>query len=348
MEINNISESYINISGNIYDSEFVNLANVRNDKISFDDKALFLTKEKKELLNSEKIKKINDVIYIFKHKECYGIICDIPIKEYNEGKIKCHELIIKDTVLSMLSNLHYYNCEVAPVLLAHKRKANYLSYIESKSFKEYFTIGDIEIYAFCGREARKIADEFSKINDLYVADGHHRLYVTSLSNFKTSVLSCVISFEYLNIFPIYRVIHNLDVEILKKAAEFIKNKFDIFPSETPLSKGKISIKYNDESFIVKLIDLKGDDFWNNDIYRLNTQIISQAFRIFDNGNIKYLSHREFNNPKLELDNKDVLIEMYPVEKYEFIKCVDNKFVMPPKSTCFIPKFPSFLVFKKYK
>jgi len=348
IEINAIEKSYINISGKIYHSEFINLANVQNNKVSFDERTLFLTNKEKKLLNSQEIKSFDDVVYVFKYKNVYGMVCDVPIKEYNDGKIKCHELVIPDIIQGMLSNLHSYNCEVAPILLAHEANIDYSFYIKDERYIEYYKIDDIEIYVFGGKEAQNIIEKFSKINSLYIGDGHHRLYTTSLSNFKKSVLSCLISFEYLDILPIHRIIPNMDAQLFEKAKDFIYNRFEVLPPETPLSKGKIKIKYNGYSFVVNLIELNSDAFWNNDIYRLNTQIISQAFRVFDTGKLRYISNCELRKRGFQLEKKDVLIETYPLEVNEFIECVNNKCIMPPKSTWFSPKFPSFLIFKKYK
>lgn len=348
MKVNAIEKSYINKSGEIYNPEFINLANVRDNKVALDKRTLFLTEKEKETLNNQEIKSFKDVIYIFKYKNTYGIVCDVPIKEYDGGNIKCHELILPDTIQGMLSNLHGYNCEVAPILLAHEKKFDYLPYIEKKKYVEKFILDEIEIYAFCGEEAKEILNKFSEINALYVADGHHRLYTTSLSKFKSSVLSCLVSFDYLDILSIHRIIENVDVQLFEKAKDFIYNRFEILPPETPLCKGRIRIRYNNDNFVVKLIDLNSDAFWNNDIYRLNTQIISQAFRIFDTGKLKYISDFELKNHYVDLNKNDVLIETYPIEKEEFIECANNKCIMPPKSTWFSPKFPSFLIFKQYK
>lgn len=348
MKINSLKKSYINISGKIYDSEFINLANVYDNKILLNDRTLFLTNMEKEQLNTQQIQNFDDAVYIFKYKNTYGILCDIPITEYDNGKVKCHELVLPDTIQGMLSNLHGYNCEVAPVLLAHEKKVDYLSYIKKGNYIDYFRLADMEIYVFCGKEGKKILDEFLEVENLYVADGHHRLYTTSLSGFKDSVLSCLISFEYLNILPIHRIIPNIDAQLFEKAKEFIYNRFDVLPPETSLSKGKVLIKYNGDSFIVNLVDLDSDAFWNNDIYRLNTQIISQAFRIFDTRKLRYMPDYQLEGYKSSMNKGDVLIQIYLIEKDEFIEFANNNYIMPPKSTCFVPKFPSFLIFKQYK
>lgn len=348
MRVEEIKQSYLNVSGKIYNSEFINLANIKDNRIALDKRTLFLTEKEKDYLNSNSIEGFEDVIYIFKYKESYGIVCDVPISEYKEDKIKCHELVIPETIQGMLSNLHGYNCEAAPTLLAHRKKVDYEKYINNNKYSNKYIFPDLEIFVLDGENAKEIIEEFKEIDTFYVADGHHRLYTTSLSNFKNSVLSCVISFEYLDILPIHRILNNIDAQVFERGKEFIYSRFEVESADVPLSKGKIRITYNEESFVVNLIELNSDAFWNNDIYRLNTQIVSQAFRIFDTSKIKYVSHLEVSDGEFRLDHKDMLIETYPVGKDEFVECANNKCIMPPKSTWFSPKFPSFLIFKQYQ
>lgn len=347
MKINQFKKSYINVSGNIYDSEFINLANIKKNKVSLDEKTLFLSDDEKKILNSQEIKGFNDAVYVFKKEDAYGIICDLPISEYNDNKVECHELVLPDIIQGMLSNLHLYNCETAPILLGHNGRIDYIKYIRDKKYKDYFKFNNIDIYVFCGDDAKEILNEFIEIDKLYVADGHHRLYSTSLATFKDSVLACLISFDYLDILPIHRIIRDVDNEVFSKAKKFMYNKFYISSEDDILGKGKVKIKYNDEKFMLNLIDLNSDAFWNNDIYRLNTQVISQAFRIFDTGKLDYILDNEIKKEN-KINKNDVLIETYPISKTEFIECMKNKCIMPPKSTCFLPKFPSFLIFKQYK
>lgn len=347
--IQTLKQSYVNISGRIYDSEFINLAHLENDKISFGDKTLFLTNKEKERLNQDELKKYEDVIYIFKNNGSYGLIADLPIQEYRNNRIKLHELVLPDKIQGMLSNYYDYNSEVAPVLLAHEKKIDYEAYIKEKTYIDYHKIEDIEIYVYTKDVAQNILKEFSDMQNLYVADGHHRLYATSLTDFKSSVLACVMSFDNVDILPIHRVIKNVDAQSFEKAKEFIINRFELYEKEESLKKGEVILRYNNDTLHLKLIDLMSDSFWNNDIYRLNTQIISQAFRIFDNNRIDYILGYDLDDYKkaMKFKSADVLIETYPITEKEFIESTDKDNVMPPKSTCFVPKFPSFLIFKKY-
>lgn len=346
MDIRTIKNSYINVSGKLYSSEFINLANIKDDEIKLDKGTLFLNQEQKDKLNSEKIEGYNNAVYVFRYKRTYGIVCDLPIEQYNCGNVRCHELVLSDTIQGMLSNMHYYNSEAAPVLLAHREKIDYKKYIEEHKYKKHFEFRDIDIYVYCDEEAENILREFKDVSNLYVADGHHRLYTTSLSGFKNSVLSCVVGFDYLDILPIHRIIPDIKKDEFKKAKSFITSRFEVLPGDTPLCKGRVKITYRHDSFVVNLIELNSDAFWNNDVYRLNTQIISQAFRIFNTEKLEYMTAEKLNN--YELSKNDVLIETYPIRKEEFAESVDKKCIMPPKSTCFSPKFPSFLIFKKYQ
>ena len=98
MNINAIKESFINVSGNIYDSEFINLANVEHNQIHLDDRTLFLDEAEKSVLNKDKIENYDNTIYVYRYKDAYGIICDLPIEEYNNGNVRCHELVLSDTI----------------------------------------------------------------------------------------------------------------------------------------------------------------------------------------------------------------------------------------------------------
>ena len=106
--------------------------------------------------------------------------------------------------------------------------------------------------------------------------------------------------------------------------------------------------YRGDDLLVNLIQLNGDAFWNNDVYRLNTQIISQAFRIFDTSTLTYVPDPEFDEYMLHLGRNEVFIEMHHGGINEFLEYNNSDVILPPKSTYFVPKFPSFLIFKKYK
>ena len=347
MKIDLIKESYVNISGNIYDSDFINLANIKDGKINFDENTLFLSESKKKKLNAQVIKKNPECIYIFDCNGSYGLVASLPIQEYVDEKIKCHELILPDTVQGMIANSHIYNSETAPVLVTHQKKIDLKKFIASGKFAQKYEFQHISLFEFVGDEAKKILEQYEDIETMYVADGHHRLYTTSMVRNKKNILTCFLGFSEIQILPINRIIKNVDASSFEKAKNFMVNMLGVSTDEK-LSKGYVKITYQDDSFLVKLKAVEGDLFWNNDVYRLNTQIISTAFRILNFSDVEYVMQYDLENKKKNLDSKDVLLEVTALSLEEFSELSDSGCILPPKSTCFVPKFPSFLIFNKYR
>lgn len=347
MKIKLLKNSFINISNNLYDSDFINLAKINDSKICFDNDTLFLSKRSKDKLNSQIIERNNECIYVFKYYDSYGILADLPIEEYVSEKIKCHELVLPDVIQGMISNYHIYNSETAPVFIVHKEEIDYEKIISDKKYKKDYHFDNIDLYVFFDDEAKKILKNFLCIEQMYVADGHHRLYASSMLKNKNSVFSCFLSFSQVTISPIHRMIKDIDATSFEKAKIFMDNFLEVF-DDGELKKGYVRITYQGDSFLVKLKDTENDLFWNNDVYRMNTQIISTAFRILNFSNVKYIGDTEILFAKKNLNKNDVLIELCPLDPEEFMELANEVCILPPKSTFFIPKFPSFLVFKKYK
>lgn len=346
MRLKSIEQSYLNVSNNLYSSEFINLANIVNDKVNFDENTLFLEDDVKERLNEDSIKASAEAVYIIERLGKYCLICNTPIEEYKKRNVKSHELVLPNEIQGMMGNLYGYNSEVAPVLLAHQEKIDLKQIVNSDVEHELVKVQDLNISIYKGESAAKVLSLYEKVSELFVADGHHRLYTTSLSKLKDNMLSCVIGFDDLDILPIYRIIKGIDLDKFQRVRKFIENKFGCGNNLDELNKGEIRLTYRNQKFTVNLIDLDSDAFWNNDIYRLNTQIISQAFRIFNDENIDFISADDKRVTNLNED--EVLIEMASVSKQEFIEITQKDNILPPKSTWFTPKFPSFLVMSKYK
>lgn len=346
MNIKPIKKSYINISGNIYDPDFINLAIINDDCLAFDQRTRFLSKEKKDFLNAQEIAAYSDVIYISEHNGNFSLICDVSVDDYLNRKIITHELILPDTVQGMLSNVKLYNAEAAPVLLLSESKINFKKYLSDLEH-DSVNVDSYILHIFTGGSANIIHKDLKKIPKLTVADGHHRLYTSSLLGRKSTVFSCIVQTEDANIHPINRILPNISVEHFERADKFIKSQFQCVETSEPITKGQLRITYREHSYVVNLIDLESDAFWNNDVYRLNTQILSQAFGIFDTSLLDYYICPDQCKKNFQHNKDAVLIEMAPITMEEFLFITNREAVMPPKSTAFSPKFPSFLIFKKY-
>lgn len=349
MNLNEIKRGFVNVSDNLYDSEFLNLVNIKNSQVSFDETTLFLTDLEKEELNKEPIVAFNDFVAVINIDNHYGLICDVPIAEYKNNSIKSHELVLPDIIQGMLSNFQEYNSETAPVLLLHDAVLSLSDFIVEHSPLRVVRKGKVELYIYSGAVARELLNSYESLNSLYIGDGHHRLYSTSISRFKKEMLAMLMDFDQIDIQPINREIIEVPQIQFDTALKFLQQRFQTkrINADAPSKSGYVNIFYKRQSYQVKLIELLSDGFWNNDIYRLNTQIISQAFRIFDNSRIKFLDNKELNSEKIKYDSESVLLGVSPMTKEEFIVSAQNGNVLPPKTTWMHPKCPSFLIIHKY-
>lgn len=347
MRLSPIKNSYINMSQKIYGPDFINLANIKDDKIAFDHRTRFLSKEVKDTLNSHPLSKYEDVVYIVEHQGVLRLLCNINLDDYREGKLITHELVLPDTIQGMLSNLQTYNTETAPTFLISAERLSLESYLKDDAHQT-ISIKDYHIHIFVEEMAHQILSSLSHIKTLIVGDGHHRLYTGSLMQRKESIFTCIMNIDDISINSIDRVIPHVSEELFKSAYTFMKNQFEIKSSDTNLSKGEVRITYQDKSFDVHLIELESDAFWNNDVYRLNTQVLSQAFGIYDTSQLEYFVNVNDCMHCIEKDENAVRIQLAPVSKEEVMFVSKKKAIMPPKSTAFGPKFPSFLIFNKYE
>ena len=249
MKIKLLKNSFINISNNLYDSDFINLAKINDSKICFDNDTLFLSKRSKDKLNSQIIERNNECIYVFKYYDSYGILADLPIEEYVSEKIKCHELVLPDVIQGMISNYHIYNSETAPVFIVHKEEIDYEKIISDKKYKKDYHFDNMDLYVFFDDEAKKILKNFLCIEQMYVADGHHRLYASSMLKNKNSVFSCFLSFSQVTISPIHRMIKDIDATSFDKAKIFMDNFLEVF-DDGELKKGYVRITYQGDSFLI--------------------------------------------------------------------------------------------------
>lgn len=348
MKLQSLTKAYLNISGNTYPNDYINLARIINDKISFNKETLFLTEEQKELLNKDEIKILKDIVVIFKLEGSWGILCNIPIQYYKKKKILCHELVLSDVIQRMLSSFHYYNSEANPVILTHNEKLNLKKFIEENESALKLENKQIELFIYSGKEAKKILKNLENIKQFYIADGHHRLYTTSLYFEKETVMSCIYEIDQMKIEAIPRKIEGITKERFQSIKEKIKNKFEILENNKNIEKDEIRLIYEDDVLTFKLLKVEGDLFSNNDIYRLNTQIISNIFRIFKEDEVEFLSMEELRKELKKPLKKTIYLEMSSMNKSEFISTVEAGNIMPPKSTYFRPKFPSFLVFNSFR
>lgn len=350
VKLTTLDDSYVNLSGRLYDSEFINLVQIKNDAICFDQRTLFLTDQQKKELNAQPLAVHHGGVYILDHQGVLGMVCALPISEYQQQHVKNHELVLPDTIQGMLSNYRGYNAEAAPVLLMANTEISLAAFVAEHVPTKVYKGQGYQLFYYAQPSAGQLLDQYQSLDHLFVGDGHHRLYATSLSGFKQHVLAYIVNFQDIKIRPIHRQLTRISDDHFARSLQFIQRKFTVTQlsdwQEAP-APGNVVMIRNHQAWKIRLIGLDADGFWNNDVYRLNTQIIQQAFRVFDEqSHLHYLDDAAL---KRRRNNKhSVFFKVHAMSKQAFLDSALDNNMLPPKSTWMTPKAPSMLIMNRYQ
>lgn len=111
----------------------------------------------------------------------YGIVATVSVAEYESGLIKKHELTIRDKEVDRIKHVAAVNAQTGPVFLAYMARKNIDSIVDKIILNqpEYdFTADDgISHTVWIVSDIKEIdalKDAFAEVDNLYIADGHHR------------------------------------------------------------------------------------------------------------------------------------------------------------------------------
>ena len=334
----------------------------------------------KELLNE----RINEGIYILEDKPVYyiyelimdgrsqtGIVACASIDDYIDGVIKKHEETRADKEIDRINHVDICNAQTGPIFLAYRARNviddivnRVKSYAPLYSFVSDDGISHNVWVINSDSDIDMIKNEFKAMNDIYIADGHHRAASAVKVGIKRRnenpdykgdeefnyFLSVLFPDNQLKILPYNRVVKDLngftEEEFLKKISE----DFDIEISETPYQPEKIgSMGMYLEGKWYRLYahdNIKSDDPVKGlDVSILQDNILFKLLgienpktdkRIDFVGGIRGLSELE---RRVKTDMK-VAFSMYPTDISELFGVADAGMLMPPKSTWFEPKLRS--------
>lgn len=334
----------------------------------------------KELLNE----RINEGIYILEDKPVYyiyelimdgrsqtGIVACASIDDYIDGVIKKHEETRADKEIDRINHVDICNAQTGPIFLAYRARNviddivnRVKSYAPLYSFVSDDGINHNVWVINSDSDIDMIKNEFKAMNDIYIADGHHRAASAVKVGIKRRnenpdykgdeefnyFLSVLFPDNQLKILPYNRVVKDLngftEEEFLKKISE----DFDIEISETPYQpekKGSMGMYLEGKWYRLYAHDnIKSDDPVKGlDVSILQDNILFKLLgienpktdkRIDFVGGIRGLSELE---RRVKTDMK-VAFSMYPTDISELFGVADAGMLMPPKSTWFEPKLRS--------
>lgn len=310
----------------------------------------------------------------------YGFVVGAWVNDYTEGRIKKHELTRRDKEEDRMKHVRVNNANIEPVFFAFPDNAELEKIISevTKNVPEYdfiapdgfgHTLWTIEDDA----TIEKITEEFEKIPNLYIADGHHRSAAAALVGAEKArqnpnhkgdeeynyFMAVAFPASHLKIIDYNRVVRDLNgltpEEFLDKIGEnFVIEKkgkeiyrpnglhnFALYLDGAWYSLTAKHGTYDDKDPIGVLDVTVSSNLILRDILGI-TDLRSDK-RIDFVGGIRGLGELQ---KRVDSGEMKMALALYPVTMDQLIAIADSGNIMPPKTTWFEPKLRSGLVIHK--
>ena len=296
-----------------------------------------------------------------------GIIGATAVADYLNGNIKKHEHTITAREKMFESYLDTTGFNAEPVLLCHQKNTAITNLIQNYKVTraEYeFATTDKTIHKLwlvnSTKDINIIINSFKSIDNLYIADGHHRSASSALlaqnSTKKNSpyFMSFLIDENQLNIINFNRLIkHTNGLTSYELIAEIEK-------SYTVIEKGSIpySPTFTDEismyirgtwySLVALPENIEQDCVSKLDPAILSNNILAPILNITDEKTDENISFESGTTPLSIIANKidsgeyEIAFILKPISISALKEVADNNRFMPPKSTYIEPKLRSGL------
>ena len=296
-----------------------------------------------------------------------GIIGSTAVADYLSGNIKKHEHTITAREKMFKNYLDTTGFNAEPVLLCHQKNIVITTLIQNykATRPEYeFATTDTTIHKLwlvnSSKDINIITDSFASIDNLYIADGHHRSASSALlaqnSNKKNSqyFMSLLIDENQLNIINYNRLIkHTNGLTSYELIAKIEKSYTVIEKGSTPYSPtltDEISMYLRGDwySLIALPANIKQDCVSKLDPAILSNNILAPILNITDEKTDENISFEAGTTPLSIIKNKidsgeyEVAFILKPIPISALKEVADNNRFMPPKSTYIEPKLRSGL------
>lgn len=310
----------------------------------------------------------------------YGFVVGAWVPDYMEGRIKKHELTRRDKEEDRMKHVRCNNANIEPVFFAFPDNEALETIIKNVTAgtPEYdFVAPDgfgHTLWVIDNEELIKtITEEFAKIPNLYIADGHHRSAAAALVGAEKATnnpnhtgdeeynyfMAVAFPASHLNIIDYNRVVKDLNGLSVEEFLSRLSENFDVQDMGTeiyhPAGLHNFSLyldgkwysltakqgTFNDSDPIGVLDVTVSSDLILRDILGI-TDLRSDK-RIDFVGGIRGLGELK---SRVDSGEMKMALALYPVTMDQLINIADTGNIMPPKTTWFEPKLRSGLVIHK--
>ncbi len=304
-----------------------------------------------------------------------GIVASADLEDYKEEKILIHEKTLAYKRQITMELILDREAIIKPILVAYdntkaidnlvnkivkNQKPHFQVKLEDSGIEHrFYQISD-------GNQMQKLINQFAKIEEAYLADGHHRRAVflnlqksgklTSLETNRKSLLTAFFPFSELDIHDFNRVVDVFDLmsptRFIVELTKYFKIKILKSPAK-PSSKFEIVVYINGEWILLKWKKEVLNQYKKQDVVLdaelLDKHVFNEILGIKDvkqTDKIKYIEGVKEEEVVINLVNSDfkkAAFFIYPVHKEELKKVAQQKLSLPPKSTWFEPRLKNGLI-----
>ena len=361
-----VEKSEIDVPNEIQDNDPRVFARARENLLNFIGEGVLFQEEK-------------PCLYVYRQKaagrEQYGLVGCVSVAEYEAGLIKKHELTRVDKENERVNHIETAGAQTGLVFLLYRSRQAIDRIIDAivKAPPEYdFTTPDgvtHTAWVVCDDGTiDELKREFSKVECLYIADGHHRAASAATvarmrrgrnpahsgtEEYNTFVAT-LFSHEQLKILDYNRVVTDLQGMTGQEFLDRIGEKFIVapgFPERSPSSPHHFGMYLQGTWYRLEVkpaIYGKADLIGKLDVSILQDHLLGPVLGIKDprtDDRIKFVGGiRGMDELERMVDQRGyaVAFSLCPPGISELIGIADAGLIMPPKSTWFEPKLRSGL------
>jgi uncharacterized protein (DUF1015 family) len=310
-------------------------------------------------------------------KSYCGIIAAVAAADYHDGHIRIHEQTLASREVMFENYLKNTGFSPEPVLLTYpdhkiiesitkkyqKKRAEYEFSSMDKDVHLLWVVNDVE-------DVKKIEHQFTEVETLYIADGHHRTtsscwlakHMAEQNPKHTGnepynyFMSYLLPASQISVFEFNRFIKTLNGltpdEFLMELDMYFRIEEKGLSLYKPQGKYHFSMYLDGNFYELKLRETVYE--FTDSLSRLDAQILYKTVLqpilgiddIRDDTKIVYSQNKSDGlELKTKVDSGDFVVSfgMYPSSIRELKKIVDDGLVMPPKTTYIEPKLRSGLI-----
>ncbi len=314
-------------------------------------------------------------------KTQYGIVVGAYVPDYLNGVIKKHELTRKDKEEDRMKHVRATNANMEPVFFAYRDDDVLTALLNryAKTEPEYDFIAPIDGFRHRfwvvsdPNDIKTITDEFAKIPNLYIADGHHRSAAAALVGAEKAkqnphhtgkeeynyFMAVCFPASQLTILDYNRVVKDLNGMTSKEFLHKLEDDFLVQPKGKeeyhPQHLHEFSLYIDGEWYSLTARPGTYDDLDPIGVLDVDISsrlILDKLMGIKDLRSDKRIDFvgglRGLKELKRRVDSGEMrwALALYPVTMHQIMNIADSGKIMPPKATWFEPKLRSGLIVHK--